>query len=293
METFVRGGSLEAITDANMKVDRCLRAGAMAMGAEVEIDTIPGYLPQRNDRTHGQIFGANVEALFGPGEFDIGGHRTGSTDMGDIAHMMPVIHPYVASAEGKTHGADFHINEPEHAYLTPAKLLAMTAIDLLLRRGRPGPRDHRRVQAGDDQGRLPRLRPRPVQEGAIFGGGARRRRPLAETKRAWPLAATLLSFDAGLRFARSRGSFQLLLDVMARLAQPDRLPFDRIDPGERNEMIPLAGRGFRRVLDPRGSVHLLDRAKLLPVGTDDLHLIPDLRGLNHCHISPRIRPMKR
>src|ERR1700681_91354 len=88
METFVRGGSLEAITDANMKVDRCLRAGAMAMGAEVEITTIPGYLPQNNDRQLGELFGANVEALFGPGEFDIGGHRTGSTDMGDIAHMI-------------------------------------------------------------------------------------------------------------------------------------------------------------------------------------------------------------
>src|SRR5579862_8424905 len=131
LETFVRGGSLEAITDANMKVDRCLRAGAMAMGAEVEISTIPGYLPQRNDRSMGTLFGGNVESLFGPGEFDIGGHRTGSTDMGDIAHLMPVIHPYVASARGKTHGADFHIHEPQHAYLTPAKLLAMTAIDLL------------------------------------------------------------------------------------------------------------------------------------------------------------------
>src|SRR5436309_1395539 len=131
METFVRGGSLEAILDANLKVDRCLRAGAMAMGAEVEINTIPGYLPQRNDRSMGEFFGANVEAMFGPGEFDIGGHRTGPTDMGDIAHMMPVIHPYVASARGKTHGADFRINEPEHAYLTPAKLLAMTATDLL------------------------------------------------------------------------------------------------------------------------------------------------------------------
>src|SRR5215468_1452577 len=131
METFVRGGSLDAITDANMKVDRCLRAGAMAMGAEVEISTIPGYLPQRNDRGFGQLFGANVESLFGPGQFDIGGHRTGSTDMGDIAHLMPVIHPYVAAARGKTHGADFHIHEPEHGYLTPAKLLAMTAIDLL------------------------------------------------------------------------------------------------------------------------------------------------------------------
>ena len=131
METFVRGGSREAIVDANMKVDRCLRAGAMAMGAEVEITTIPGYLPQRNDRQLGEIFGGNVAALFGPGEFEMSGHRTGSTDMGDIAHLMPVIHPYVAAATGKTHGADFRINEPDHAYLTPAKLLAMTAIDLL------------------------------------------------------------------------------------------------------------------------------------------------------------------
>ena len=131
METFVRGGSLEAIVDANTKVDRCLRAGAMAMGAEVEIHTIPGYLPQRNDRAMGEFFGGNVEALFGPGEFDIGGHRTGSTDMGDLAHLMPVIHPYVVAAEGKAHGADWRINEPEHGYLTPAKLLAMTAIDLL------------------------------------------------------------------------------------------------------------------------------------------------------------------
>jgi amidohydrolase len=131
METFVRGGSLEAIVDANMKVDRCLRAGAMAMGAEVEIETIPGYLPQRNNRGMGELFGANVERIFGPGAFDIGGHRTGSTDMGDIAHMIPVIHPYVAAAHGKTHGADFRITEPEHAYLSPAKLLAMTAIDLL------------------------------------------------------------------------------------------------------------------------------------------------------------------
>jgi hypothetical protein len=30
----------------------------------------------------------------------------------------------------KRDGADFHIHEPEHAYLIPAELLAMTAIDL-------------------------------------------------------------------------------------------------------------------------------------------------------------------
>jgi hypothetical protein len=36
MEAFVRGGSREAILDANMKVDSCVCAGAMAMGAAVD-----------------------------------------------------------------------------------------------------------------------------------------------------------------------------------------------------------------------------------------------------------------
>ena len=44
---------------------------------------------------------------------------------------MPVIHPCVAVTRGKTHGADVHIREPRHAYPTPAKLPAMTAIHLL------------------------------------------------------------------------------------------------------------------------------------------------------------------
>src|SRR5262249_10375518 len=92
---------------------------------------IGGSRPEGNEKRRGQIFGANVEALFGPGEFHIGGHRTGSTDMGDLAHLMPVIHPYLVAAEGKAHGADWQINEPQHGYVTPAKLLAMTAIDLL------------------------------------------------------------------------------------------------------------------------------------------------------------------
>ncbi|MBW2063135.1 MAG: hypothetical protein JRI95_16455, partial [Deltaproteobacteria bacterium] len=58
-------------------------------------------------------------------------HGTGSTDMGDIAHLMPALHPMVGGASGRNHGADFQISDKELAYVVPAKLLAMTAIDLL------------------------------------------------------------------------------------------------------------------------------------------------------------------
>jgi len=68
--------------------------------------------------------------------------------------MMPVIDPYVVVAEGKAHGADWRINEPQHGYLTPAKLLAMTAIDLLHGDAAPAKGNPLKIRAGDDQGGL-------------------------------------------------------------------------------------------------------------------------------------------
>ena len=46
-------------------------------------------------------------------------------------YIIPTIHPYVRGAQGVIHSSDWRISEPEHAYVSPAKLLAMTAIDLL------------------------------------------------------------------------------------------------------------------------------------------------------------------
>jgi hypothetical protein len=40
----VRGRTLPATLDANAKVDRALRAGALALAATVEIETSPAYL---------------------------------------------------------------------------------------------------------------------------------------------------------------------------------------------------------------------------------------------------------
>ena len=56
METFVRGRTLDAIMDANAKVDRALKAGAMAVGGDVVIQTIPGYLPLRQNASFNEVF---------------------------------------------------------------------------------------------------------------------------------------------------------------------------------------------------------------------------------------------
>ena len=131
IETYVRGKSVEAILDANTRVDRAFRAGALALGAQVEIDTLPGYLPLYNHQGMAAHFKANAQALLGADDVTETGHRSGSTDMGDVSHVMPTLHPYMGGATGSGHGADYAIADQRLAYVEPAKQLALMAVDLL------------------------------------------------------------------------------------------------------------------------------------------------------------------
>lgn len=131
LEMFVRGASLEAIRDANRKVDRALRAGALAIGARVEVTTLPGYLPLRNDPLLLEVFRRNATLLVGPNEVTTAGHRGSSTDMGDLSQVLPAIHPYAGGAIGQGHGADYALADPERAIVNPAKAMALTIVDLL------------------------------------------------------------------------------------------------------------------------------------------------------------------
>jgi len=131
IETYVRGKTVEAILDANVRVDRALKAGALALGAQVEIETLPGYLPLFNHPGMAMHFKANAAALLGADQVTETGHRSGSTDMGDISHVMPTLHPYMGGASGSGHGADFAITDQKLAYVEPAKQLALMAVDML------------------------------------------------------------------------------------------------------------------------------------------------------------------
>ena len=131
METFVRGKTIESIRDADTKVDRALRAGAMAVGGQVRITTLPGYLPLINDPNLQKLYKSNAVSLVG--EIDVGvlSHSTASTDLGDVSHIMPVINGCAGGATGTIHGNDYLIEDYELAVLNPAKAMAMLVIDLL------------------------------------------------------------------------------------------------------------------------------------------------------------------
>ncbi|MFQ0992694.1 amidohydrolase [Gilliamella apicola] len=131
MESYVRAGNVPAMIDANERINQALKAGAMAVGATCEIKDLPGYLPLNNNPTLNDLLKQNAENLIGEENVSIAPHMTGSTDTGDLSHIMPVSHPWIGSVRGILHGKDYTVFDEEMAYIRPAQMMACTIIDLL------------------------------------------------------------------------------------------------------------------------------------------------------------------
>lgn len=130
-ESYVRASNIEAIVNGNHRVNRALKAGGDAVGATCVIKDLPGYLPMRNDARMNEMLRQNSNPLFGEENVFQGDHMTASTDMGDVSHLMPVIHPWVGCINGVLHSAEYEISVPDVAYIKTAQALAMTIVDLL------------------------------------------------------------------------------------------------------------------------------------------------------------------
>lgn len=135
MEMFIRAANVDAMKDAERKVDQALKGGAMAIGATVEISTSPGYMPSKFDEALNEIYDESVTSLLGQQAAGRVPHRTSSTDMGDVSMIMPAMQSYVGGASGRTHSNEFEITDWELDVVDAGKALASTVIDLLSKNG--------------------------------------------------------------------------------------------------------------------------------------------------------------
>lgn len=132
LESYVRGSTFDAIVSANKKVNRALIGAALSLGANVEIVDIPGYAPRINDENLMLLAKEAFERIC-PEEKLQYSHTmsTGSTDMGDLSCIMPIVHPYIGGVKGSGHGADYEIVDPVLACVSGAKWQLMMVRMLL------------------------------------------------------------------------------------------------------------------------------------------------------------------
>ena len=113
-----------------------MRSGAaLSLDTNVEIIDLPGYAPLVNDTELIEVTKEAAALALPDLEYTVkSSYSTGSTDMGDLSCVMPVVQPYAGGARGKSHGNDYEIYDPELACVDCAKWqLAMLLI--LLRDG--------------------------------------------------------------------------------------------------------------------------------------------------------------
>lgn len=123
LESYVRGSSFEGIVEANRKVNQALCGAALSIGTNVDITDFPGYAPLINDSQMMQVAKEAADMIVPEANFYIDeAMGSGSTDMGDLCTIMPVVHPYAGGADGTGHGSDYYIVDPVAACVSGAKM---------------------------------------------------------------------------------------------------------------------------------------------------------------------------
>ncbi len=133
IESYIRAKTFDAMVINNKKINRALIGAALSLGNNIDIIDIPGYSPLVNDKNMIEV-ASDAAKLVGIDLKLIDTYSSGSTDMGDLSAIMPVVQPYAGGTTGMLHGKDFCISDPESACVTNAKWqLAM--VKLLLENG--------------------------------------------------------------------------------------------------------------------------------------------------------------
>lgn len=131
LEVLIRGRTLDVLKEICAKVDRALRAGALALNTGLEIETLLAYLPLTPDPRLDDVLTANAATVVGEDGIARGGHRGACTDMGDLGHVIPVSHPTASGGVGSVHGTEYQVTDHRQAAVEPAIYMAMSVIDLL------------------------------------------------------------------------------------------------------------------------------------------------------------------
>ncbi len=138
---YVRAADDKELAQLKPRVQSCFEAGAKGSGCEVEVNWANvDYLDLNTNWPLAELFQEHAESLgreFVPYEEAVK-FGAGSTDMGNVSHRLPSIHPMLAVAPPNVviHNPEFAkwaaSEKGDAAVIDGAKALALTAADFLL-----------------------------------------------------------------------------------------------------------------------------------------------------------------
>jgi amidohydrolase len=131
---MVRAATRERMDEVLMLVRNCFEAGALATGASLEVSLEAAYDDMRHDHELAALYRGHAESL--GRTFADGPSTPVSTDMGNVSHEVPSIHPHIGI---ESHGAVNHQAafadacagpSADQAVFDGALSMALTVIDM-------------------------------------------------------------------------------------------------------------------------------------------------------------------
>ena len=136
LQYIVRAYSTKNVKKARDMFERCAQAAAAATGATYKIwSNEPANMSMATNHTLSDLFNRNYQRIGGGDMPDV--DAGGATDMGDVSHRVPAIHPWIGME-----CPDFDLHTKEFAEATiqsagdraielGAKAMALTGLDIL------------------------------------------------------------------------------------------------------------------------------------------------------------------
>ncbi|MGW2672695.1 amidohydrolase [Streptomyces sp. NPDC001272] len=138
----LRGATTAGLEELAAELDSVAQGVARATGTAAEVTPVgTGYRHFRNNRALSDRFARHLARAGIPVVEPVPGVYLGSSDIGDVSHRVPAIHPFVAIMDesGSDHTPDFAraaaAPRGRKAMLASARALACTAADVLLDTG--------------------------------------------------------------------------------------------------------------------------------------------------------------
>ena len=139
LEFFLRSRTIDDLLALSERVEAAFRGAALTAGVEVEVDwdVEPVYLPTRLNEPLAAAFVAHSAPRREVSLFGAAGGGLGSTDVGNVSHLLPTIQPTVAIGDpgipghSRERADSTQTPDGERAILDSSVALALTALEVL------------------------------------------------------------------------------------------------------------------------------------------------------------------
>lgn len=130
-ECYVRCLDANTLKTLSGRVDEAAIHCAKALGCDCKIETVPGYLPLKQNQDICDLIREVMLEYCEQKEIDDGSYSMAAGDVGDISVFKPIVQFGYTGFGGVIHGKDLCILDQEHIYLETTEIVIKVVTKLL------------------------------------------------------------------------------------------------------------------------------------------------------------------